>query len=406
MNGPDPERPLVLKFGGSCFLDLDDFRMVADFVAGRLAESSRLIVVVSAMSGTTGNLQKALRTLHGTPPPQLTAQLLTTGDTVSAVLLAAALCHIGVEARAVEAHEEGMSAAGSPERAHLVTIDPAPLWGALSSCRVVVMPGGQAIDTTRRTVTLGRNSSDLSAVAAAIAVGSATCEIFSDVPGVFTADPYLLHEARVIGELGYGTAKRMSRAGAKVVHLRAIELAERHGLRIVCRTRPPDGTLGTVISAVGSPAAVIADTRSAAWAFPDVGAMDRAVERLADERLNDQGLDLVVVDYEGKRHLVVPGGDQHDVAKRACAAALPRPDLRLLTTIRGEYEPERLLVPEEELIPEARRRHDMHYPPQESRPDTKPRSPLSSLLTTNGAGNAPLLVNPAPENRADGTETV
>src|SRR6185437_9731342 len=135
----------------------------------------------------------------------------------------------------------------------------------------------------------GRNSSDLSAVATAIALNADCCEIFSDVPGVFTADPYLLPEAQIIPEVGYRTARRMSRAGAKVLHPVAIELAERHGLPIVCRTRPPDGMVGTTISGNGVPAIILADTRTAVWAFNDIAELERARDRLSRERFDDQG---------------------------------------------------------------------------------------------------------------------
>jgi aspartate kinase len=274
-----------------------------------------------------------------------------------------------------------MSAVGSPDRAQLTRIDPAPLWSALAANEVIAMPGGQAVDENNRVVALGRNSSDLSAVAAAVAVNAECCEIFSDVPGVFTADPYLLPEARTISELGYGTAKQMTQAGAKVLHPRAVELAERHGLPIICRTCPPDAMSRTVISAAGSPVAIIADTRSAVWAFPDPGLLERARERLAQARRDDPGLHYIVMSYEGVKHIVVPGGDAHGAAHRICAAALPRPELRLLTTVRGEQEPEHMLVPEADLVTEARHQHHLHYPAFEQPQGGKPRSPLSGMLT-------------------------
>jgi aspartate kinase len=373
-----PQRPLVMKFGGSCFLALDDYKVVARYIADRLPKAGRIIAVASAMSGTTGNLRDAQRGLHPEPPADLAAQLLTTGDTLSAVLLATALSGLDVPAVSVDARDGGMSAAGSPDRARLTGIDPAPLWSALATNRVVVIPGGQATDARNRVVMLGRNSSDLSAIAAAVAVGASTCEIFSDVPGVYTADPYLLPEARLIGELGYGTASRMSRSGAKVLHPMAIELARRQRLRIVCRRRPSEASQGTVVAAHGAPVAIIADTRSATWAFPDGADIAEAREQLLREELRDEGLDIVVTDYEGTRHVVVPGGDPHGTAARIFESAVPRPDLRLLTTIRGENEPERLLVRDADLVVEARRRHRLHYPPF-----TLPKagkSPLSGLL--------------------------
>lgn len=378
--GPEPERPQVLKFGGACFLNLTDYRIVARYIADRLHDSVRIVAVVSAMSGTTGNLQEAQRNLHAQPPAALAAALLVTADTVSAILLATALCELNIDARAIEASEEGLSASGEPDRARLTRIDPAPLWRALADREVIVLPGGQAVDENKRTVTLGRNSSDLSAVATAIALNADCCEIFSDVPGVFTADPYLLPEAQIIPEVGYRTARRMSRAGAKVLHPVAIELAERHGLPVVCRARPPDGAAGTTITGNAVPAIILADTRTAVWAFHDIAELERARDRLSRERFGDQGVDHVVADYGGVRHLVVPGGDPQGTAHRVCAAAHEVTGLRLLTTIRGDHEPERVLLPEDELIAEARRRHQLHYPGTKKRA-VKQRSSLSGLLT-------------------------
>jgi aspartate kinase len=390
MISPDPERPQVMKFGGACFLNLTDYRIVARYIADRLQDSGRVIAVVSAMSGATGNLQAAQRNLHSQPPAALSAALLVTADTVSSILLATALCELNINARAIEASEEGLSAAGAPDRARLTRIDPAPLWRALADREVIVIPGGRAVDENKRTVTLGRNSSDLSAIATAVAVRADCCEIFSDVPGVYTADPYLLPEAQILAEVGYRTARRMSRAGAKVLHPAAIELAERHGLPIVCRIRPPDATAGTEISGSATPAVILADTRTAVWAFSDIAELERVRDRLVRERFDEQGVDHVVVDYDGVRYLAVPGGDSQGTAHRVCAAAHEASGLRLLTTIRGDHDPERVLVPEDELISEARRRHELHYPVKRNR-SVKQRSSLSGLLTQSPTQQDPVV---------------
>ncbi|MFC4591367.1 amino acid kinase family protein [Sphaerisporangium corydalis] len=381
MSGPSPDRPLVFKFGGACFITMGDYQRVARYIADRLPEAGRIVVVVSAMSGTTGNLQNAQRDLSARPSATLTAALLITADTVSSVLLATALCEIGVNARQIEARQEGLTASGSPQGARLTGIDPAPLWAALATCTVITMPGGQAIDENNAVVTLGRNSSDLSAVAAAVSLNAEACEIFSDVPGVFTADPYLLPEARMISDLGYATVKQMSLAGAKMLHPRAVDMAERHAVPIICRTCPPDATSRTVISGTASPTAIIADTRSAVWAFPDHRLLAKAVARMAEAQLEDPGMYGLVLDFEGVKHLVIPGGDPHGAAHRICAAASPRTDLRLLTTVRDAGDPESLLVLEGDLLVEARRRHLMHYPSFVQPPGGKARSPLSGLLT-------------------------
>lgn len=408
-HGLSPERPLVFKFGGACFLDLADYRTVAAFIAGRLDGSRRIIAVVSAMSGTTGTLQKAQRELNVDPPAELAASLMLTADSVSAVLLATALHDLGVNARSIDAHDFGLTATGAPDRASVVKIDPAPLWSVLTTSEVVVVPGGQALDENGRAVMLGRNSSDLSAVAAAVALNAERCEIFSDVPGVFTADPYLLPTARVIPELGYGAARLMTRAGAKVLHPNAVELADRHGLPILCRSRPPAATQGTLISGTSAPVAIVADQRTDVWAFTHAADLEHVLARLTKEHDGDQVNEPVIVDYEGTRHLAIPGGDPHGTAHRVCANVPHRPHLRLITTVHGAHDPEYHLVPASELAAEAGRRHALHYPETNDHRGEKPRSPLSGMLTepakvrTAGGG---LLIAAQPAEEAAGVEDI
>ncbi len=393
-----PEAPLVMKFGGACFLGLADFQVVADFIVARLTQARRVVAVVSAMSGTTGNLQHAQRELSGKPPAHLIAQLLTTGETVSAALLATALCRNGVQARAIEAKEIGLEAAGSAECAQLTGIDPAPLWSALADAPVLVIPGGQAVDSAGHTVMLGRNSSTFSAVAVATAVGAHACEIFSEVPGVFTGDPYVIPEAHLITELSYSAAKWMGMSGAKIIPAAAIDLAERHSIRLVCRALTPAATRGTVISQSGGAVAVVTGTRSRVWAFDDPEALERAHRTLA---ATAQTQDVLVVDCEGAGHLVAPDGDPYGMVARVCAAeGVQRPDLRLITTVRGPNRPSWALVPAATLAEQARRRHEAHYPSAGSR-ERRGRSPLSSVLLASGDGSAvgqPAQSSPAPNS--------
>ncbi|MFF7838425.1 hypothetical protein ACFZC6_06370 [Streptomyces ossamyceticus] len=232
-------RPLVLKFGGSAFADLDGYHRVARYAVRRSADEERpLVVVVSAMSGTTGRLQQTLDALAADPPASAAAMLLTTGETVSVALLTAALDARGVAAHPIPAAGTGLLAEGPPDRATVTSADATALSRALADGRIAVVPGGQAVDARGRTVMLGRNSSDLSAVATAAMLGADTCELFSDVPGVCTADPYLVPEARTLSRISYEGVRRMSRHGAKVVHEGAVRWAERAGVRVWCRPFP------------------------------------------------------------------------------------------------------------------------------------------------------------------------
>ncbi|MET7986720.1 hypothetical protein [Streptomyces sp. NPDC005281] len=382
-DGPAPERrPLVLKFGGSAFADLDGYRRVARYAARRHAEEKRpLVVVVSAMSGTTGRLQQTLDALAADPPALAAAMLLTAGETVSVALLAAALDAEGVPGCPVPAAATGLLAQGPGDRAELISASPEALSGTLADCPVAVVPGGQALDAAGRTVMLGRNSSDLSAVATAATLGADTCELFSDVPGVCTADPYLVPEARTLSRISYEGVRRMSRHGAKVVHEGAVDWAERAGVRLLCRPFPwsgdPEG--GTAVGTGPAAAVVVVRKDSDVWSF-----RSGRERRSAGGRLRAEGLTVTEFDTEGEVCLAVPAGARG--AARHVREARLLGGLCLVTTLPADGRAEHTLVPRAEAAAEARRRHALLYPDAEATPGQtalppdKARSPRSDVL--------------------------
>lgn len=382
--------PLVLKFGGSSFADLEGYPRVARHVALRAAGGRPVVVVVSAMSGTTGRLLHTLEQIAEAPPDRTAAMLLTTGETVSVALLAAALAAEGVPARPLAAAETGLLAAGPADRAELERAGAGPVRAALAECPVVVLPGGQGVDAAGRVVMLGRNSSDLSAVAVAGALGAPVCELFSDVPGVCTADPFLVPGARVLPRIGYGGVRRMSRYGAKVVHERAVEWAERTGVRLHCRPFPPDGP-GTEVGPGPGAAAVVTHTHGEVRRFDGPGPRGAAADRLAAE-----GLESVAVDDGGAALLVVPGGVRG--ARALLGAGRHLAHLRLLTTLHEDGRAEPVLVEQAALAAEARRRHALLYPAGDDRlavPRAKARSAHSDLLVSGAS-------HPDPDPRTPG----
>ncbi|WP_052229723.1 hypothetical protein [Streptomyces sp. CT34] len=381
--GRPPEGPpLVLKFGGSAFADLDGYHLVARYAVRRVTDEKRpLVVVASAMSGTTGRLQQTLDALVDAPPADAAAMLLTTGETVSVALLAAALDAEGVMARPLQAAGTGLLAEGPDDRAGLVSAGPGTLAEALADCPVAVVPGGQAVDADGRTVMLGRNSSDLSAVAVAAALGAGTCELFSDVPGVCTADPYLVPEARTLSRISYEGVRRMSRHGAKVVHEGAVDWAEREGVRLLCRPFPwcegPDS--GTAVGTGPEAAAVVVHKNSDVWCFRS-GPERRAVAG----QLWAEGLAVAEFDTAGEACLTVPTGARG--VARHLRAAHRLDDLCLITTLWPDGRTEHTVVPHPEAAAEARRCHALLYPdPEGTRgppvpPPAKARSPHSDVL--------------------------
>lgn len=390
---PD-SRPLVLKFGGSAFADLDGYHRVARYAVRRSTEEKRpLVVVVSAMSGTTGRLQQTLDALAADPPAHAAAMLLTTGETVSVALLAAALDAEGTPACPLPAAGTGLLAEGPVDRAGLTSASPEALSKALADWPIVVVPGGQAVDVAGRTVMLGRNSSDLSAAATAATLGADTCELFSDVPGVCTADPYLVPEARTLSRISYEGVRRMSRHGAKVVHGGAVDWAERGGVRLLCRPFPwsegPEG--GTAVGTGPEAAAVVVHKDSDVWCFRS-GRERRAV----GGRLRAEGLGITEFDTASEACLTVPAGARG--AARHLRTARRLDDLCLVTTLRADGRAEHAVVPRSDAAAEARRRHALLYPDPAGTsgpaipPPAKARSPHSDVLV--GSGPAP-----APENK-------
>ncbi|MFF7261582.1 hypothetical protein ACFZCL_15030 [Streptomyces sp. NPDC008159] len=425
-------RPLVLKFGGSAFADLDGYHRVARYAVRRSAEEERpLVVVVSAMSGTTGRLQQTLDALASDPPASAAAMLLTTGETVSVALLTAALDAQGVAAHPVPAAGTGLLAEGPPDRATVTSADATALSRALADGRIAVVPGGQAVDAHGRTVMLGRNSSDLSAVATAAMLGADTCELFSDVPGVCTADPYLVPEARTLSRISYEGVRRMSRHGAKVVHEGAVQWAERAGVRVWCRPFPwgegagadigvgerlgtgpgetavagegavvegravaGDGVeggeqraVGTVVGAGPEAAAVVVHQGSDVWSFRS-GRERRAVAG----RLRAEGLPVTEFDTAGEICLTVPAGARG--AARHLSGARRLDGLCLVTALRADGRADHIAVPRSEAAAEARRRHAALYPSlagataPPAAPPVKARSPHSDVLVGSGPASA------------------
>lgn len=211
----------VLKFGGSSFLHPDDYGRVARHIAARLAAGeNKIVAVVSAMSGTTDNLKAVMLDVNEQALPSSLDAALATGEMLSACLLEAAVSRLGIPVMSLNGYSLGIRTNSDFGRASVEGVDPKPIAAALQEHDVVIAAGGQAIDQSARLTMLGRNSSDLTAIVIASMLGEPACEIYSDVPGVYTADPYLIPGAQLIPEIAYGTIAQMSRHGAKVLHHR------------------------------------------------------------------------------------------------------------------------------------------------------------------------------------------
>ncbi|RWN48820.1 uridylate kinase [Mesorhizobium sp.] len=243
----------VLKFGGSSFLHPKDYGRVAGHIADRLAAGeNKIVAVVSAMSGTTGNLKAVMLDVNTQALPSNLDAALATGEMLSACLLEAAISRLGIPVVSLNGYSLGIHTNSDFGRASIESVDPTPIMAALQEHDVVVAAGAQAIDQSGRLTFLGRNSSDLTAIVIASMCGKHACEIYSDVPGVYTADPYLVPGAQLIPEIAYRTILQMSRYGAKVLHHRAVHYAETHTVTIICKSLTSDGAItGTIVTGRG-----------------------------------------------------------------------------------------------------------------------------------------------------------
>lgn len=268
----------ILKFGGSTFRTHAAYDRLAAGLEARLErEGRRLAVVVSAMQGETEQLRGRLHEVNAHPEDATPAGMLATADLISAHLLATALHRRGRTATVLAGHQIGLITNSSFLWARVIETDPGPLDRTLAEYEVVVVPGGQAIDAQGRPTWLGKNSSDLSAIAVARALGGTACEIHSDVDGIYTSDPHLVRGARLLPKVSFNMAALMSLYGAKVLHRRAVQLALRHGIEIVCRYNRAPFSRGTTISREGDQmAAIVFNQRSVVLGYDNDDCADLA----------------------------------------------------------------------------------------------------------------------------------
>ncbi|HTW89680.1 MAG TPA: aspartate kinase [Candidatus Binataceae bacterium] len=236
---------LVKKFGGTSVGSIERIKKVADHVARAHSAGDDLVIVVSAMAGETNRLFALASELCETPDARETDVLVSTGEQVSAALLAIRLGTIGCPAVSFLAHQLRVRTDDNHGRARIVAVECERVLAALRSHQVVVIAGYQGVDEHGDITTLGRGASDLTAVAMAAALKASACEIFTDVDGVYTADPNICPNARKLKRVSYDEMLEMAGLGAKVLQLRSVELARRFNVPLVVRSSFKEDLEGT-----------------------------------------------------------------------------------------------------------------------------------------------------------------
>jgi aspartate kinase len=227
---------IVQKYGGTSVADAERVRAVAGRVLRAREAGHDVVVVVSAMGQTTDELLALANGITSTPEPRELDMLLTAGERIAMSVLAIALNARGCRAASYTGSQAGIITDTQHGRAKIVEIRPARIRESLEAGNVVIVAGFQGLSTTYDITTLGRGGSDTTAVALAAALSAEACEIYTDVPGVFTADPRIVPDARRIDRISYEGMLELAASGAKVLQLRSVEYARRNNVRLHVRS--------------------------------------------------------------------------------------------------------------------------------------------------------------------------
>lgn len=238
---------LVQKFGGSSVADIDKVKAVAKRIVTTREAGYDLVVVVSAMGDTTDDLLTMARAINPAPSRRELDMLLSVGERISMALLSMAVHAHGHKAISLTGSQCGIITTDSHSNARIMDVRPFRVQDELEKGHIVIVAGYQGTSYRREVTTLGRGGSDTTAVALAAALGAEACEIYSDVDGVYSADPRVVLDARQLASLSYDEMQEMARSGAKVLNEQAVEFARTAGIALFARsTHLPEST-GTVI---------------------------------------------------------------------------------------------------------------------------------------------------------------
>jgi aspartate kinase len=293
---------VVQKYGGSSLESADRIKRVAERIVATRKAGNEVVVVCSAMGDTTDELLDLAEQVNPVPPGREMDMLLTAGERISNALVAMAISALGAQARSFTGSQAGVITDSVHGRARIIDVTPGRLREALDAGHIVLVAGFQGVSQdTKDITTLGRGGSDTTAVALAAALNAEVCEIYSDVDGVFTADPRIVSAARKRDRVSYEEMLEMAACGAKILHLRCVEYARRYRMPIHVRSSfsQKTGTWVTDQKEDDMEQAIIAgvahdrsEAKITIVGVPDkVGEAARIFEALADAEIN---LDMVV----------------------------------------------------------------------------------------------------------------
>ena len=294
---------VVQKYGGSSVADATGIKRVAQRIVATRKAGHDVVVVVSAMGDTTDELRDLAEQVTPLPPPRELDMLLTAGERISMALLAMAIAQLGHKAQSFTGSQAGVITDSAHGRAKIIDITPGRIENAIQAGAIAIVAGFQGVSQdTKDVTTLGRGASDTTAVALAASLGAEVCEIYSDVDGVFTADPRIVPTARKLHKVSTEVMLELAASGAKILHLRCVEYARRYDMPVHVRSSfsQKEGTwIIPVIEGEEMEQAIIAgvahdrsEAKITVVGVPDkVGEAARIFEALAAAEVN---IDMVV----------------------------------------------------------------------------------------------------------------
>jgi aspartate kinase len=242
------DRPIiVMKFGGTSVAGPEELKGAARRIVGAKEEGSAVVAVLSARGATTDELVEMAQEISPEPQPREMDMLLSTGERISCALCAMAIHDLGSQAISLSGSQAGIVTDTSHTRARILDVRADRIRAALEEDSIVLVAGFQGVSTARNVTTLGRGGSDTTAVALAAALGAEVCEIYTDVDGVFSADPRIVPDARKLPVVSFEEMLEMAASGARVLQLRSVEYARNYGVRIHVRPSFGDGS-GTLVA--------------------------------------------------------------------------------------------------------------------------------------------------------------
>ncbi len=296
---------VVQKYGGSSVSDAERIKRVAERIVATRKAGHDVCVVVSAMGDTTDELLELAQQVSPLPPGRELDMLLTAGERISMALLAMAIQSLGLEARSFTGSQAGVITDSTHGKARIIDVTPGRIRTALDDGAVAIVAGFQGVSQDSKDITtLGRGGSDTTAVALAAAVGAEVCEIYTDVDGVYSADPRIVPQARHLATVSYEEMLELAASGARILHLRCVEYARRYGVRLVVRSSFSNKPGTTIAEGAPVEAAIISgvahdlsEARVTVVGVPDKpGEAAMIFRAVADAEVN---IDMIVQNVSG-----------------------------------------------------------------------------------------------------------